>query len=203
MARVLVAGRKIGGPAGAESRQPLGQFGRAGGKRAGDGLDAAAALFALGRVHQDLRQHRRQRCAGDPRAATASAYGQPRPFWLRPDRRCPATAPAARRTPRQTAPCGAQGCAPMRRLNRWVPDQPGMMPSEGSGRPMRTWSSAMRRSAQAASSSPPPRQCPFRTAITGIVSRASAPKGLMPVAQPVPARPLATTRTTPRYRPRR
>ena len=104
-------------------------------------------------------------------------------------RPCPLGATASTRPSRRpssavkTSPSSAMrrtSCDPKRRTVRCVPDQPGMMPRPVSGEPSFTCSSAMRKSAVAASSSPPPSVWPFSAAISGWRRRASASKARWP-----------------------
>ena len=64
---------------------------------------------------------------------------------------------------------GRAACGPIRRGSRWVPPQPGMMPSVTSGSPIWVlgWSVAIRWLQASANSVPPPRQAPSITATVG------------------------------------
>ena len=60
--------------------------------------------------------------------------------------------------------------------SRWVPPSPGMTPSRISGTPNLAFSPATRKSAQSASSSPPPSATPVIAATTGLPMPATARK---------------------------
>ena len=60
--------------------------------------------------------------------------------------------------------------------SRWVPPSPGMTPSRISGTPNLAFSPATRKSAQSASSSPPPSAKPVIAATTGLPMAATARK---------------------------
>ena len=62
------------------------------------------------------------------------------------------------------------------RATRCVPDQPGTIPTPASGSASVAFGVITRMSQAAASSSPPPKVCPFSAAMVGLQSRASRSK---------------------------
>ena len=72
---------------------------------------------------------------------------------------------------------------PSRRMDSWVPPQPGTRPTVASGSPNCAVSSATTRSQFSASSQPPPRAYPCTAAITGCGSRSSSPNAVRNTAR--------------------